>query len=103
MQLNGIAPHPTTPNVISWSTVASESHALRAALLVLLTLRHDRRTEPAAKVFGEFVELGVAINLDGLLGRVADNVAVVAPGKVILQFALCLFVENAVQIAGQLV
>jgi hypothetical protein len=58
-------------------------NALRAALLVLLTLGHDGGPESAAEIVGEFIELRVAINLDGLLGRVANDVAVVAPGKMI--------------------
>ena len=78
-------------------------NALRTALLVLKALGHDRRTEPAPKVFGQFVELRVAVDLDGLLGGIANDVAVVAPGKMIFQLDLCFFVENAVQIAGQLI
>jgi hypothetical protein len=83
----------------------SHSHlnALGPALFLLLALGHDGGTEAAAKVFGEFVELGIAVNLDGLLGCVAHHVAVVAPGKVVLQLNLSLLVEDAVQIVGQLV
>src|SRR5215469_12355417 len=77
-------------------------HVLRPALAVLLTLRHDRRTEPAAEVFRKFVKLGIAIDLDGLLGCVANNVAVVAPRKMIFQLGFGFFVEHAVQIGGQL-
>jgi hypothetical protein len=79
------------------------SHTLRSALFLLLALGHDGGTEAAAKIFGEFVELGIAVNLDGLLGCVAHYVAVVAPGKVVLQLNLGLLVEDAVQIVGQLV
>jgi hypothetical protein len=70
---------------------------------VLLALGHDGRAETGAEIFGQFVELGVAIDLDGLLGGIADHVAVVAPGKMVFQFNLCGFVEDAVQIIGQLV
>jgi hypothetical protein len=77
--------------------------ALRTALLLLLALGHDRGAEPGTKVVGKFVQLGVAIDLNGLLGRVANHIAVVAPGKVVLQLDFCLLVEHAVQIIGQLV
>jgi len=70
---------------------------------VLLALGHDGRAQSRAKVFGQFVELGIALDLDGFLRGVANHIAVVAPGKVVLQFDLCRFVEDAVQIIGQLV
>jgi len=70
--------------------------ALRAALFVLLALGHDGRTEAGAKIVGQFVELRVAVNLNGFLGGVADHVAIVAPGKMVLQFDFCLVVEDAV-------
>src|SRR5258708_18246719 len=41
--------------------------ALQLALAVLLALRHDGGTKAGAEGFGQFVKLGVAINLDGLL------------------------------------
>ena len=66
------------------SVAAHALYALRSASLLLLTLRHDRGAKAAAKIFREFVELRVAVDLDGLLGSVADNIAVVAPGKMIL-------------------
>ena len=79
------------------------SHALRPASFLLLALGHDGGAEPAAEVFRKFVELRVAIDLDGLLGGVADYIAVMAPGKMILQLDFGLLVENAIQIIGQLV
>jgi hypothetical protein len=69
----------------------------------LLALGHDGRTEAGTKVFRQFVELGVAIDLDGLLSCVTNYIAVVAPGKMILQLDFCRFVEDAVQVIGQLV
>ncbi len=67
-----------------------------------LALGDDGGTEPVAKVVGEFVELGVAVDLDGLLGGIADDVAVVTPGEVIFQFGLSPVVEYAVEVIGQL-
>jgi hypothetical protein len=78
-------------------------YGLRGPLLVLLALFHDGATEAGAKVFGQLVKLGVAVNLNGFLGCVADHVAVVAPGKVVFQLHLGGFVDHAVQIIGQLV
>jgi len=75
-------------------------HALRATLFLLLALGHDGGTEAAAEVFGQFVKLGVTINLDCLLGGVANHVAVVAPGEMVLQLDFCSLVEYAVQIIG---
>jgi hypothetical protein len=76
---------------------------LGAAFLVLLALGHDGGAEAGAEIVREFVELGVAVDFDGLLGGVADDIAVVAPGKMVLKLDLGLFVEDAVQVIGQLV
>jgi hypothetical protein len=73
-------------------------NALRATLFVLLTFGHDCGTEAAAEILGQFIELRITINLDGLLSRVANHVAVVAPGEMVLQLDFCSFVEYAVQI-----
>src|SRR5208282_5427822 len=70
---------------------------------MLLTFDHDGRSQPGTEVFRQFVKLGVAIDLDGLLRGVTNHIAVVAPGKMILQLDFCRFVEDAVQIIGQLV
>lgn len=78
-------------------------HTLRTAFSLLLALRHDRGAQPAAEVFGKFVKLGVAVDLDGLLRGIADYVAVVAPGEMVFQFDFCFLVEDAVQVVGQLV
>jgi hypothetical protein len=74
------------------------SHALRTAPFLLLALGHDSGTEAGTEVVREFVELGIAVNFDGLLGCVANHVAVMAPGKMVLQLDFRLFVEDAVQI-----
>jgi hypothetical protein len=58
-------------------------YALGATLLVLLALVHDGRAETGTEIFGQLVELGIAIDLDRLLRGVTNHVAVVAPGKMI--------------------
>src|ERR1700722_5490595 len=78
-------------------------HALWSAFFLLLAFHHDGGTQATAQIVGQFVKLGVAVDFDGLLGRVADHVAVVAPGKMVLQFDLGRVVEDTVQIVGQLV
>src|SRR5712671_3189872 len=79
------------------------SNALRPALLVLLALGHNGGTQPRAKIFGQFVKLGVAINLNGLFRGIAHHVTIVAPGKMVFEFDLGRLIDHAVQIIGQLV
>jgi hypothetical protein len=74
------------------------SYALWATFFLLLTLGHDSCPQAAAEVVGQLVELGVAVNLNGLLGCVTDDVAVVAPGKMVFQLGFGFLVEDAVQI-----
>jgi len=66
----------------------------------LLALSHDGGSEAAAEVFGKFVELGVTVNFDGLLGGITDDVAVVAPRQVIFEFSAGAGVQDAVEVVG---
>ena len=50
---------------------------------------------------GNAIELGVTINLNRLAGGVTDDIAVVAPGKMIFELGLSAVVENAVEITSQ--
>jgi hypothetical protein len=76
--------------------VGCELDVLRAAFFMLLAFGHDGGAEASAEVVGQFVKLGIAINLNGLLRSIANYVAVVAPGKMIFQLDFCGFVEHAV-------
>ena len=67
-----------------------------------MTFSYYGGTKPVPQVFRKFVELRVAVNLDGLLGGIANHVAVVAPGEMIFQFGLCAVVDDAVEVIGQL-
>src|SRR5208337_869802 len=67
-----------------------------------LALRHDGRTQTATQIVRQFVKLGVAVNLDGHLGCVADNVAVVAPLKMVFQLSMGLRIHRAVEVVCQL-
>src|SRR5579864_8817058 len=74
---------------------------LGSSLLFLgFALGNDGGAEACSKVVGKFVQDGIAVNFDGLLGGVADNVAVVAPSQVVFQFGPHSFVEVVVQVAG---
>ena len=77
-------------------------HTLRSALFLLLALAHDSGAETGAEVVGEFVGKRIAVDLDGLLSRVANHVAVVAPGEMVILLGLCCLIEDAIQILGQL-
>ena len=76
---------------------------LGSLVFVRLAAGRDGRPELGFEVFGEFVELGIAVDLDGLLGGVANYIAVVAPSQVLFQFGFCTGVNDAVQVIGDLV
>jgi hypothetical protein len=87
----------------SAAVVSSRGYTLSGPrFFMFLALCHDGGTEAGAQVFGEFVKLGVAVDLNSLLGCVANHVAVMAPGEMVLQFALGLLVEDPVQVVRQL-
>jgi len=65
----------------SSSSKSGRSYRFRAALFVLLALPHDGRAETGAEVLGQFVELGVSIDLDGRLGISIDHISNVGAGK----------------------
>jgi len=66
-------------------SIRSVLRRLGAARLKAVALRHDCRAQPDAQIVRQFVKMGVAVNFDGPLGGVADDVAVVAPLKMIFQ------------------
>ena len=65
-------------------------------LFLLLALRHDCGAQSRSQIVGQFVKLGVAINLNGLLGRIAYYVTVVAPSQVVFELGLGSIIECAV-------
>jgi hypothetical protein len=74
------------------------SDFLGASFLVGLTFGHNGATKAVAQIIGKFVELGVAVNLDGFLGGVADHVAVMAPSQMVFQFSFGAVVEDPIQV-----
>ena len=66
--------------------------------LARLTFGNDGTAKAGAKVFRQRIKLGVAINLDGLLGGVADHVAVMALSQVVFQFSFGAVVKDPIQV-----
>jgi hypothetical protein len=56
----------------------------------------------AAKFVRKFIERGVAVDLDGALGGVANDVAVMAPLQMFLELGPGAYVHRVVEIIGQL-
>jgi hypothetical protein len=73
-----------------------------AGFLVGLTFSYNGAAKAVAEIVGEFVEFGAAVDLDGLLGGVANHIAVVAPSQMILKLGFSTVVEDPVQVVCQL-
>jgi hypothetical protein len=71
---------------------------LRCGIGFLTALVHDGRSETCSEVIRKFVKVGITVDFDGLLGGVADDIAVVAPLEVILQLRLRLGIDGIVEI-----
>jgi hypothetical protein len=69
---------------------------------LVLALRHDRGTETSPEIVRKFVKFGVPINLNGPLGGVANDVAVMAPLKMIFKLGFCPGVHCLVEVVGKL-
>ena len=65
-----------------------------------MTFGNDGGTEAGSEVVRKFVKLGIAIDLDGFFGGIANYKAVVAPGLMVFQFSLGTVVDDAVEIIG---
>jgi hypothetical protein len=66
----------------------------------VLALGHDSGVQPDSEIVGEFVNLGIAVDFDGLFGGVADDEAVVAPLEMFFEFGSCAGVQAFVQVIG---
>lgn len=58
--------------------------------------------QASTKIFGQLVKLRITVDLNGLLRGVTDHVAIVAPGKMVVQLGLCALVDDPIEIVGQL-
>src|ERR1022692_1532654 len=65
-------------------------------------LGYDGSAQPRSEVIGKFVQVGVAVDLDGHFGCIADHVTIVAPLKMVFQFGSCLSVHRVVKVIGEL-
>ena len=71
-------------------------------LLVAVALRNDGGTEASAEIVGQFIKMGVTIDFNGFLSRVANHVAVVAPREMSFELRLRLVVHDAIKIVSKL-
>jgi hypothetical protein len=78
--------------------MSNRSGVFRIGFLAGLTFGYDCGSEAVPKVIREFVELRIPVYFDGLFGGIADDVAVVAPRKMIFQFGLGAVINDAVEI-----
>jgi hypothetical protein len=58
--------------------------------------------DTAAEILGKFVEFGAAIDFNGAFGRVADDVAVMAPLQMFLEISPGVGIHGVVEVIGQL-
>ena len=69
--------------------------------VLVFTLGDDGLVEFVADRFGKGINVVIAVDFDGLAGCVADDEAVVAPLKMLLQLRLELDVDTAVEVFVQ--
>jgi len=61
---------------------------------------NDSGAQAPAQFVGKFVKMGLPVYLDGHLGGVANDVAVMAPLQMVFQFGLGLGVHGPVEVIG---
>jgi len=75
--------------------------ALRLFAALGFAFGDDSGMETAANLVGKRVDLVVAVDLDGLLGSIADDVAITAPHQVLFEVRLQCLVDGAVEVIGK--
>jgi hypothetical protein len=65
-------------------------------------LRHNGIVEAVSEAFWKLVKLIIAVNLDGFLGGVHHDVALVAPMEMFVELEFQVLGDLAVKIIGQL-
>jgi hypothetical protein len=65
-----------------------------------LALGNNGGFKSCSQVVGKGIQLGIAVDLNGLFGGIAYYIAVMAPGKMILQLCFGPVVHDAVQVVG---
>ena len=85
-----------------WGPTRWAQQAESGLRLGIFALGHDCGTEARPQVVGEFVKFGAPVDLDSALRRVANDVAVVAPEEVLVQFFLGAIINHTVEVVGKL-
>ena len=70
--------------------------------LAAAAFRHYGLMEASSEAFWKLVKLVIAVNLDGFLGGIHDDVAFMAPMKMLIQLDFQVLADPAVKIIGQL-
>jgi hypothetical protein len=68
--------------------------------IAALAFIDDGTAKPVTKGVGQFVKMGLPVNLDGHLGGVTNDITVMAPLKMIFQFGLGLGIHRPVEVIG---
>jgi len=66
----------------------------------LAAFRHNGIVETVSEAFWKLVKLIIAVDFDGFASGIADDVAVVAPCQMIVQFGLGPGVQHAIKVIG---
>jgi hypothetical protein len=78
-------------------------NVLRCRLLFnCKALRHDCGVETFTQLVGDFVDLVALIDMDGLLGGVEDDAAMLATGSVGADFLEQTGAESIVEVVGEM-
>ena len=64
------------------------------------TLAHNGGTKPGPKVVWQLIEFRVTVDFDGFASGIADDVAVMAPRQMVIEFGLGPGVQRAVEVVG---
>jgi hypothetical protein len=64
------------------------------------TLAHDGGLKASPKIVGQLIKFRIAVDFDRLARGIADDVAVVTPGEMILKFRLGAIVQRAIKVIG---
>src|SRR5437868_1181509 len=71
-------------------------------VLVLFAFANDGGSEACAQIVRKFDDFVVAVDLDGALGGVTDDVTIVAPLQMLFELRLGTGINDPVEIIGQL-
>ena len=70
--------------------------------LAATAFRHNGIVEAGSETFWELIKLVIAVNFNGLFGRIHHHVAFVAPMQMFIQLDFKVLADPAVKVIGQL-